>query len=59
MEQSDFREAFDGTAREESAHLSVDRARVTSDFVEEIVSEDENVGNLTVNEFLKMLKEEI
>lgn len=50
-----FDNAFTGVERDEYESVSVDRAKHTCSYLEDLVSEDEDIASLTVAEIIEHL----
>jgi len=59
MEFSDFQDVFDETDRDEDRHVSVDRANLTVNYLNELCAENDQVGSLTVSQFIEFLERAI
>ena len=49
-------EAFDGVSKWES--VDIERAKITADFLRDLVSEDKKVGECSVEDLITYLEEE-
>ncbi|GBR60813.1 hypothetical protein AA18889_2480 [Acetobacter senegalensis DSM 18889] len=55
MDMDDFYALVDAAGRNEDAYLSVDRLRISRDFLDSLCDEDETIKNMTVGELVALM----
>ena len=55
MDTSDFYDLVDAAGRNEDAYVSVDRLRISRDFLDSLCDEDETIKNMTVGDLITLM----
>ena len=55
MDTSDFYDLVDAAGRNEDAYVSVDRLRISRDFLDSLCDEDEAIKNMTVGDLITLM----
>lgn len=56
MTEDDFNEAIDGAGRDEEHYSSIDRLRISHDFLDSMRDENSEVGALTIDEVIELME---
>lgn len=57
MNRSEFSEVVDSASRDEDAYLSIDRLRISKEFLDSLRDEDPAIGAMSVDEIVTLMEE--
>lgn len=55
MDMDDFFELVDAAGREEDAYVSIDRLRISRDFLDSLCDEDEQIKGMSVIDLIALM----